>query len=143
MEAPVWGTILVVEDDADDAYLINRAFEAAGELLEIVNVARVDAAISFLEQDPFVLRPPVLILQDIKMPVKSGFEFLVWIRQMPILRSIPVIVLTDSIAPIDINRAYELGANSYVVKARMPEELIKMVKDLDTYWLRENVPPNI
>src|SRR5688572_25240976 len=106
--------VLVVEDDPNDAFLVERAFQKCGGRTEIKVVTTVDEAIGYLKSDQAKARLPVLILQDIKLPLKSGFELIGWLRQQPGLKRMPVIMLTSSKAPQDVNRAYELGANSYL-----------------------------
>lgn len=135
--------ILIVEDDPNDAFLIKRAFERATEGLEIVIVSSVDEGIEYLQRGAPIFRPPVVILQDIKMPMKPGFDLLSWIKGHPALKRVPVIMLTASEAEPDINRAYELGASSYLVKPTPGEELTAMMKTLDAYWVRYNRRPSL
>jgi len=85
--------------------------------------------------------PPACVLLDIKLPSLSGLDVLAWIRQQPNLKRLPVIMLTSSILASDVNRAYDLGANSYLVKPSNLEALIELAKTIDLYWLRTNTPP--
>ena len=78
---------------------------------------------------------PALILMDLKMPRMDGFEFLGWLRREPGLRLIPVVVLSSSNLPHDVRRAYDLGANSFVVKVQDNTALPDTLKTLATYWL--------
>ena len=72
------------------------------------------------------------------MPRKGGLEVLVWLRQVPTLRRLPVVVLTSSKEPNDVNRAYDLGANSYLVKPLGFDALLDLVRSLNEYWLTLN-----
>jgi CheY-like chemotaxis protein len=78
---------------------------------------------------------PMLVLLDLKLPRKSGHEVLEWLRQQPNLKRLPVVVLTASSESSDVNRAYDLGANSYLVKPVTFDALVEMVKTLNLYWL--------
>ncbi len=99
--------ILLVEDNPDDIFMIRRAFEKA-KIANPLDVARDgEEAIEYLKDNK-----PVLILLDLKLPKISGFEVLKWIKSMERLKRIPVVVLTSSRNGEDINRAYDLGANS-------------------------------
>jgi two-component system response regulator len=80
-------------------------------------------------------------LLDLKLPYVPGLEVLKWIRSQPILQSHVVVVLTSSDLESDRDRAYRLGANSYLVKTSSSEDLIKMVKLIHHYWLKLNRPP--
>ncbi|MBD2000725.1 response regulator [Oculatella sp. FACHB-28] len=140
--------VLLVEDDPNDVLLIRRAFSRAKLLnpLHIVNDG--DSAIDYLagvdqygDRDRHPL--PALILLDLKLPRRSGLEVLEWLKQQPELRRLPVVVLTSSRENIDINRAYDLNANSYLVKPVAPDALLEMVKMLDLYWLTLNEKPNV
>jgi CheY-like chemotaxis protein len=82
------------------------------------------------------------VLLDIKLPRRSGFEVLQWVRTRaePIKR-LPVVMLTSSTEPADINRAYDLGANSYLAKPPNTEQLNQLVRLFIGYWLQANEPP--
>jgi CheY-like chemotaxis protein len=86
---------------------------------------------------------PTLMLLDLKMPRKNGFETLEWLRQQPGLKRLVVVVLTSSSERADINRAYELGANSYLVKPGDFQALVELVSSLASYWLGTNQAPDI
>ena len=87
---------------------------------------------------------PAVILLDIKLPRRSGFEVLQWLRQQrSALRRIPVVMLTSSRHSVDVNRAYDLGANSYLAKPQTPSELDQMAAEFQTYWLSLNQPPEL
>jgi CheY-like chemotaxis protein len=86
---------------------------------------------------------PVCVLLDIKLPSISGLEVLAWIRKQAHLKRLPVVMLTSSSLPGDINQAYDLGANSYLIKPPNLESLIELVKTLDLYWLRTNTRPTL
>ncbi len=132
--------ILIVEDDPDDRELLARAFRKAKVALPLRFAVDGDEAVAFLGEaiaGPAQPRP-VVILLDLKLPRRSGFEVLDWIKQHPILRRIPVIILTSSRESIDLERAYDLGANSYLVKPARPDELLRMIEQIHSYWLDLN-----
>jgi CheY-like chemotaxis protein len=139
-------TILHVEDDPNDVLLIGRAFRKAEVSASIQVVNDGDQAVEYLngrnayaERERFPL--PALVLLDLKLPRKSGIEVLQWIRSRPGLRRIPVVMLTSSRQPIDINRAYDLGVNAYLVKPVSFETLVEMLRTLDSFWLGVNEQP--
>src|SRR5262245_10649782 len=113
--------ILLVDDGEDDVYLIRKAFQLAG-VANPIHVARDgEEAIAYLvgagqysNHDEHPL--PDLILLDLKMPRLGGFEVLTWIRRQPGLQGIAVVVLTSSEQIWEVNKAYALGANSFLVK---------------------------
>ena len=84
---------------------------------------------------------PGLVLLDLKLPRRSGLEVLDWLRSQSGLRRIPVVVLTSSREVPDVDRAYDLGANSYLVKPGSPADLVAMVQALAGYWLHWNEAP--
>lgn len=141
--------ILLVEDDNADSMLIIRAFRRAKIANPVERVDHGDAAVDYLSgnrefSDRLEYPLPVLILLDLKLPRRSGFEVLAWIRNHPgQIRRIPVVVLTSSSHNEDINRAYDLGANSYLVKPGSPETLMEIVQNLDSYWLTLNSGPEL
>jgi CheY-like chemotaxis protein len=86
---------------------------------------------------------PNLMLLDLKMPRRSGFEVLQWLRGQPTLRRLPVVVLTSSNQSSDINGAYDQGANSYIVKTANPEAMQELTRLIDLYWNKLNERPQI
>ena len=129
--------ILLVEDDHNDVLLIKRAFQKVNIANPIIVVNDGEQAISYLAgREPYVDRAlPMLVLLDLKLPRKSGHEVLEWLRQQSTLKRLPVVVLTASSESSDVNLAYDLGANSYLVKPVTFDSLVQMVKTLNLYWL--------
>lgn len=113
--------ILIVEDRDDDIFVLRRAFERALVTNPVQVVRDGEEAISYLSgEGKFANRAeyplPALVILDLKLPKVDGFEVLIWIRRQEGIRGLPVIVLTSSNQIRDVNRAYSLGANSFVVK---------------------------
>lgn len=138
--------VLLVEDDPDDAFLLEDACKRLGHE-GLLRVARdgEEALAYLLGQGDYAdrLRFPLprAILLDMKLPRMSGLEVLEWRRGQPAIMMIPVIVLTSSQADADIARAYGLGANSYLVKPVDSTAQLAMVKDVCAYWLELNRTP--
>lgn len=139
-------TVLLVEDNPDDVLLTTRAFKRANLFSPIQVVEDGDKAVSYLsgappynDRDRYPL--PVLVLMDLKLPRRSGLEVLKWIRSVPALKVLPVVVLTSSAENRDVNSAYDLGANSYLVKPVGFDALFDMVKILQPYWVIMNKQP--
>lgn len=135
--------ILLVEDNPDDAELIQYAFEKAGITNPLVIVTDGDAAVDYVGQtgtyaDRAGQTLPELILLDLKLPRRSGFEVLSFIREHGPTRHTPVVVLTSSAQDEDIRRSYELGANSFLVKPIGRDALIVMARTLTAYWIKHN-----
>ena len=136
-------TILVADDDANDSFLLQRAFSMAHINSHLDFVGDGEEAIRYLRnRHDRTQSLPCLLLLDLKMPRINGFEVLEWIRRQPGLKRLPINVLTSSDAPQDINRAYDLGANSYLVKPFSNEALIDLVKSLHDYWMNINRCPD-
>lgn len=137
--------ILLVEDDDNDVVLLRRAFAKSRLANALKVVADGEAALAYLAGEaPYEDRVlPELVLLDLKLPRKSGHEVLEWIRSQPGLRYLPVVVLTSSREKADLERAYALGANSYLVKPPDFEALIEMVQTLDVYWMILNEKPDV
>ena len=141
-------TILLVEDDPNDIILIKRAFSKANITNPLQVVEDGEEAIAYLAgKDRYSDRRkypiPILILLDLKLPRKSGHEVLEWLCQQPGLKRLTVVVLTSSQQSSDINKAYDLGANSYLVKPITFGALVDMVKNLNFYWMILNEKPVI
>ena len=138
-------TILLVEDDPNDAFLIQRAFRHANAANSIQHTSNGEEAVSYLTgagkySDRQSHPLPILVLLDLKMPRMSGFEVLEWLRKQSQFSALPVIVLTASAHTRDIELAYKLGANSYLVKPVNDQSMVEMIKVLDMYWLLMNTP---
>lgn len=133
-------TILVAEDDDNDVFFLERAFKLAQIAAARQRVKDGEEAIAYLRGDaPFSDREkyplPCMMLLDLKMPRKNGFDVLTWTRQQPTIRRLPVAVLTSSKETPDINRAYDLGANTYLVKPVNFEDLLDTIRALNLFWL--------
>jgi CheY-like chemotaxis protein len=138
--------VLLVEDDPGDALLLKRAFDKSGGKFSMKRLTNGDELVAYLDgQAPFTdraLHPiPKLVLLDIKLPRRSGLEVLEWLRaRTDNLRRLPVIMLTSSRHSVDVNRSYELGANSYLAKPDTPGELNELIGTLQTYWSSNEEP---
>jgi CheY-like chemotaxis protein len=141
-------TVLLVEDNATDVLLIRRAFDKArlGNPLHVLGDG--DAAVEYLsgsaryaDREQFPL--PILILLDLKLPRRSGLEVLEWLRGQASLRRIPVVMLTSSEQPRDVNSAYDSGVNSYLVKPVEFDALFDMLKAVSLYWVMFNTKPHL
>ena len=142
---PHQDVVLVVEDDPDDQNLITRAFKKAKVEVPLRFANDGDQALTFLADtlhDATALRP-VVVLLDLKLPRRSGFEVLAWVKQHETLRRVPVVVLTSSREGVDLERAYDLGANSYLVKPVRFDALYDIAKTLDLYWLALSEKPDL
>lgn len=141
--------ILLVEDDPTDFRLIQRAFHKLANGFEMFRLTNGDDAVTYLAGDgPYENRAaypmPSMVLLDLKLPRRSGFEVLQWLRRQPAgLHRLPVVVLTSSRHSADINRAYDLGANSYLVKPETSSQLEQLASQFRTYWVTLNESPNL
>jgi len=140
--------VLLVEDDENDMLFVLRAFHKSAILNPLQVVRDGDAAVAYLEgtgeyADRKRFPLPVFVLLDLKLPRRTGLEVLRWLKEQPGLRRIPVVVLTSSNKDADVDRAYELGANSYITKPVSFETLLELVKSLQLYWLVLNEHPNV
>jgi CheY-like chemotaxis protein len=139
-------SLLLIEDDPNDVALFHRPVRKAGLSVEIHTADDGDAAIRFLKtklEQPAGEKSdlPWIMLLDLKMPRKSGLEVLEWLRRQPLLRPWPVIIFTSWRESSDIARAYELGANSYLVKPVSFDQRKGMVREMNHYWLDLNENP--
>jgi CheY-like chemotaxis protein len=148
MNSPESAVILLVEDREDDIVLIRKSFEKAELANPLYVVRNGEEAVAYLMGEEFFSNRneyplPDLILLDLKMPKLDGFETLLWIRNQPGVRNIPVVILTSSAELRDVTRAYALGANSYLVKPVDFDHSIELVKVLHRYWLRTSRLPEM
>lgn len=137
--------ILLVDDNPHDVVLIRLAFRRVGIIDTIHLVKDGDEAMRYIRgegayADRHQFPVPTLVLLDLKMPQTSGFEVLRWIREQPKLAAVVIVVMSGSKNDADIERAYSLGANSYLVKPSRFEEMVKMMESLKDYtvWSRNH-----
>jgi CheY-like chemotaxis protein len=138
--------VLLVEDDADDAFLTERALKNSGVPHRVIRLHDGEEAIKYLScESPYHNRDaypvPDIILMDIKMPKATGLDVLTWLQKQPDLSSIPVIVLTGSILPSDREEAKKLGAVGFEVKPVDFSVLVSMVQGIGVRWLKQPKAP--
>jgi CheY-like chemotaxis protein len=138
--------ILLVDDDSNDRWLLRRAFERAGVLNPIREIWTGAEAIAYLagegefadrNKHPF----PAILLLDLNMPGASGFDVLKWIRDKMPRQGLLIVVLSHLDEIRAINRAYSLGANSFLTKPGDEQQLEGLIKSFRDYWLVRNTPP--
>ena len=136
--------ILIAEDDSDDRFLLQAAFDENGfkdklyfvengvEVLEYLQKQLQDGVNSF----------PRFILLDLNMPKKDGREVLKDLKQHPELKKIPVVIFSTTNNEQEMRRCYELGANSYITKPNSFDHLLKIVANLRGYWMHSSGIPS-
>jgi DNA-binding response OmpR family regulator len=139
-------TILLVEDESTDAAFLLRGFEKAQVKNPIIHLKNGDDALRYLAgKGEFADRKkyplPALMLLDLKLPGTTGIQLLQWMRVQGEIKRVPVVVLTSDDNPETINAAYDLGANSYLVKPGNAAEIARMVQSIQKYWVKLNEPP--
>lgn len=136
-------TILLVEDNEDDAFFMKQALIDAEILNPLQHVEDGQQAIDYLagtgiyaDRGKYPL--PMVVFLDLKLPIATGHEVLAWIRRQPQFEKLVVIVLTSSNEPVDLNKSYKLGANSFVVKPPTSQQLLELAEAFKLWWLRQN-----
>jgi len=137
--------ILLIEDNLDDVELTRIAFAEAGIAHRLMVVSDGVSALDYLfargehaGRDPLQL--PAIVLLDLNLPKVDGREVLQAIRDNPATRTLPVVVLTTSAEPFDVEASYALGANSYIQKPVDFEQFVDAIKQVGLYWLVLNRP---
>lgn len=135
--------ILVVEDNDMDLDLLRQAFEENSVANPIVSCRDGEEALAFIERHDRPADPafPLVALLDLRLPLVDGLDVLKRMKERPPWSKVPVVVLTTSRHDSDIERAYALGANSYIVKPVEFTEFIRVVSRLEAYWVLTNEPP--
>jgi CheY-like chemotaxis protein len=143
---PHQAVILLAEDREDDVLLVRRALVRAEVKNPLMVVRNGEEVVAYLEgtgkysnREHFPV--PDLLLLDLKMPRMDGFEVLQWLRQHPEMKALRVIVLTSSQDIYDVNRAYELGANSFLVKPLEFENYAALTRTLAKFWFEQSKTP--
>jgi CheY-like chemotaxis protein len=133
-------TILLIEDNPVDIDLTRQALRQfrAEHLLNVCTDGQ--EALEFMQQHQTLHDPrlPLLVLLDLKLPKIDGFEVLRWARANRVWRYVPIAALTTSRFHPDIQKAYDLGVNSYLVKPVDFERFTHLINRLRLYWLHEN-----
>jgi CheY-like chemotaxis protein len=135
--------VLVAEDDGNDRMLMKRAFSMANVPATFLFVVDGEETVDYLRgADQFSDRTrfpfPDLLLLDIKMPKRDGFEVLEWARGQGGCKTLPVIIFSSSPTNEDVHRALSLGANSYLEKTVSSGGFVDMARSLNSYWVRHN-----
>ncbi|MBW8781390.1 MAG: response regulator [Verrucomicrobia bacterium] len=135
--------ILLVEDDENDVFFFKRAFESAGIPINLEVATDGRRALAILRGEAVYARRdihpmPSLVLLDLKIPYMPGLEVLRQIRASKEMAKVIVIILTSSAMESDLKAAYELGANSYLVKPSLQEDRKELAKLIARYWLEKN-----
>lgn len=138
--------ILLVEDNPADVYLIRTILQASQTSYRLHNVLNGEEVMKFLlqqEKNTNTSRPD-LILLDLNLPLKNGFEVLKEIKSIPEFKMIPVIILTSSTAEQDILKSYNLFASCYISKPLDWNDFINTFKSLENFWLQlVHLPPQL
>jgi len=129
--------ILIAEDDMDDRYLMKTALEETGITEEVRYVENGVEVINCLEaviEKNGVYNYPKLILLDLNMPKMDGREVLKKIKSHEAYRKIPVVVFSTTKNQLEVNRCYDLGANTYIIKPVSYDTLVDTIRQICTYW---------
>jgi len=142
---PYHATIMVIEDNPDDQFLIQQAFRKIGitDPIQIVNdggeaIAYMIGEGKYADRSQFAY--PSFVITDLKMPLNDGFAVLEFLSSNPEWRIIPTVVLSASADPDDIKKAYMLGASSYHIKPTTLEELQRQLAIINAYWVTCQIP---
>ncbi|HXW00074.1 MAG TPA: response regulator [Anaerolineae bacterium] len=138
--------ILLAEDNLYDAELTIRAFKKRNRANQLFIVEDGAEALDFLfcqgkYAQRSMINPPKVVLLDLKLPKLNGLEVLQAIKTDPQTRTIPVVMITSSAEDPDIKAAYDLGANSYVIKPVDFDTFVEAMSHIGFYWLLVNQPP--
>jgi CheY-like chemotaxis protein len=133
---------LLVEDNENDALLLQRAFMTLSLRHPIHHVLNGEEAVRHLSGAGSHPRPDVVLL-DLTLPHRDGFEVLSWIRGRPELKRLIVIILTNSNSRVDADRAFDLGANFYLTKPGRFEDLVSMINCLNQWLHLVAIPPTL
>lgn len=140
--------ILHIEDNEDDQFFLRRAFAAAHVENAIHFVDDGQKAIDYLAgqgvyADRLAYAVPCLVILDLKLPKKHGLDVLKWIRAHEEFKSIVVVILSSSPLRNDVDTAYNIGANSFIVKPLTAEQMIQIARLIKEYWLETNEFPSV
>lgn len=136
--------ILIAEDDADDRFLLQTAFQENGFNEQLRFVENGIELLEYLNGNEDIMAGrnfPRFIMLDLNMPKKDGREVLKELKQHTVFKNIPVVIFSTTHNEQEMRRCYELGANSYITKPSSFENLLKTVANLRSYWMQPNHIP--
>ena len=140
--------IVLADDDAAGAYLVLRALKDAGVQRNVLVVPDGEGVIRYVEghgeyADRFQFPPPCLLLLDQSLPGCSGLQVIEWLRTRSRFPALPALLLSASTFDADVQAAYLVGANGYLVKPASYEETVAMARAVKDYWLTFNRLPSL
>ena len=130
--------ILLVEDDKVDVMTVNRALKEINVGNPVVNLENGEEALKYLH-DPGNVKPCIILL-DLNMPIMNGIEFLEVVKHDPLLKRIPVVVLTTSGEQQDKINSFDLGVAGYMAKPVDYRQFVEVMRTIDAYWTISEVP---
>lgn len=133
-------TVLLVEDDPDQAFLLKRAFARLRLPVRLVHHEDGDSAVAWFARAIERQALPALVILDVKVPRRSGLEILEWIRERVPPGRMPVVLLSSSVQRVDLERAYRARANAYYMKPFFFDALLTLVATLRRTWLERERP---
>lgn len=135
MNRPV--TVLAADDDADDLALLRLSFERSGTGAELITVNNGPAVLGYLRRAVAgEVTWPSIVLLDLKMPGMNGFDVLTAVQADPLWKTIPVVIFSGSDQPVDVERAYDLGAARYLIKPQKLSDLMQVVRSIEMFCQR-------
>jgi len=132
--------VLVIEDSATDTQLVLKALASSQRKKKVVTAMDGGQAMAYLRQSPEGAKPD-LVLLDLNLPKKDGWEVLAECKSDPVLRHIPIVVFTTSQLGSEVRRCYELGANSFVAKPFDLSGFMQAIERIENYWLETSAQP--
>lgn len=133
--------ILLVDDNSLDIDLFERALRKTNSEIKLDTAKGGERALEYIQKWEAGLAVPVVILLDLKMPKINGLEVLRALKSHPRFKTIPIVILTSSNETSDIQQAYELGVNSYIMKSVDYDEFARAVALIHHYWCQLNIYP--
>ena len=137
--------IVIAEDDVDDQFLLQTAFDENGTNHQVKFVNSGVELVSYLDScfgiEGKISQRPSLIILDLNMPKKDGREVLKELKSNDLFKCIPVIIFTTTKNAMEVQRCYEFGANSYIVKPVSFDLLVNIIKEIKSFWFNTAVLP--
>ena len=137
--------IVIAEDDVDDQFLLQTAFDENGTNHQVKFVNNGVELVSYLDScfgiEGKISQRPSLIILDLNMPKKDGREVLKELKSNDLFKCIPVIIFTTTKNAMEVQRCYEFGANSYIVKPVSFDLLVNIIKEIKSFWFNTAVLP--